>query len=60
MNNKLKTPLSYPGGKSRFLKTLIKYTELNNVEEIRDCFLGGGSFMIYLTLLYPNKKNMGK
>ena len=56
MNNKLKTPLSYPGGKSRFLKTLIKYTELNNVEEIRDCFLGGGSFMIYLTLLYPNKK----
>ena len=29
---------------------------MDNINEIHDCFLGGGSFMIFLTKLYPNKK----
>ena len=56
MNN-LKTPLSYPGGKSRALKILHKFTpHLDNIIEIRDCFLGGGSYPLYLSKLYPDKK----
>ena len=29
---------------------------MDTIEEIHDCFLGGGSLPIYLTKLYPNKK----
>ena len=57
MNKSLKTPLSYPGGKSRALKILYKYSpDFNDITEIRDCFLGGGSYPLYLSQLYPEKK----
>lgn len=58
---KLKTPLRYAGGKSKAIYKLEKClpTNISNKEtisEIHDCFLGGGSFPIYLTKLYPDKK----
>ncbi len=48
-----KTPLRYPGGKS---KALVKLSEqlpdLNAYDEYREPFLGGGSVAIYLTEKY--------
>ena len=56
VDKRLKTPLSYPGGKSRALKKLEKFNpDFNNINEIRDCFLGGGSYPLYLSQLYPDK-----
>ena len=38
-----KTPLRYPGGKSRALTKLFQFTpDLKNYTEYRDRFLGGG------------------
>jgi len=56
-NKRCKTPLRYPGGKSKAIYTLEKHLpNMNNITEFHDCFLGGGSFPIYLTKLYPNLK----
>ena len=57
-NKKFKTPLRYAGGKSKAIYKLEKCLpkDMDSVHEIHDCFLGGGSFPIYLTKLYPNKK----
>tara|TARA_B100000902_G_scaffold384180_1_gene424005 strand:- start:450 stop:1328 length:879 start_codon:yes stop_codon:yes gene_type:complete len=53
----LKTPLRYPGGKSKAIYTLEKHLpNMENITEFHDSFLGGGSFPIYLTKLYPNMK----
>jgi len=53
----MKTPLRYAGGKSKAIYKLEKHLpEINSTMEIHDCFLGGGSFPIYLTKLYPDKK----
>jgi DNA adenine methylase len=51
-----KTPLRYPGGKSKAIYTLEKHlpSNMNYITEYHDCFLGGGSFAIYMTKLYPN------
>lgn len=57
LNKRNKTPLRYPGGKSKAIYKLEKFlpVTIDSIHEINDCFLGGGSFMIYLTKLYPDK-----
>ena len=51
-----KTPLRYPGGKSKALLKLAKqFPDMDAISEIVDPFLGGGSLMIYLTKTYPDK-----
>ncbi len=51
----LKTPLRYPGGKSRAVSKLFQYIpNLNNHKEYREPFLGGGSVALEITKRYPN------
>ena len=51
----LKTPLRYPGGKSRACVKMDPYfPDLRNYDEFREPFLGGGSVAIYITKKYPN------
>jgi len=51
----LKTPLRYPGGKSRACEKMGHYfPDLRNYDEFREPFLGGGSVAIYITKKYPN------
>jgi DNA adenine methylase len=51
----LKTPLRYPGGKSRACKKLAPhFPDLSKYTEYREPFLGGGSVAIYITQRYPN------
>jgi DNA adenine methylase len=50
----LKTPLRYPGGKSRACERMAPYfPDLRNYDEFREPFLGGGSVAIYITKKYP-------
>ena len=50
----LKTPLRYPGGKSRACTKMDQYfPDLRNYDEFREPFLGGGSVAIYITKKYP-------
>ncbi len=51
----IKTPLRYPGGKSRAIKQM-KYLLPKEFEEYREPFVGGGSFFIYLKQKKPNLK----
>ena len=48
----IKSPLRYPGGKSRAIPQIIKYLPAN-FSEYREPFVGGGSFFIYLKQNYP-------
>ncbi len=51
----LKTPLRYPGGKSRAVTKLLQYLpDLSQVKEFREPFLGGGSVALEITKRYPN------
>ena len=51
----LKTPLRWPGGKSRACVKMDPYfPDLRNYEEFREPFLGGGSVAIHITKKYPN------
>ena len=51
----LKTPLRYPGGKSRACVKMDPYfPDLRNYDEFREPFLGGGSVAIYITKKYPS------
>ena len=51
----LKTPLRYPGGKSRAVTKLLQYLpDLSQVKEFREPFLGGGSVSLEITKRYPN------
>jgi len=53
----LKTPLRYPGGKSRAVPKLVQYfPDLREYEEYREPFLGGGSVALYVTKRYPDIK----
>ena len=55
----LKTPLRYPGGKSRACAKMAAYfPNLNEYTEFREPFLGGGSVAIYITKKYPHLKIM--
>ena len=51
----LKTPLRYPGGKSRACEKMGPYfPDLRNYDEFREPFIGGGSVAIYITKKYPS------
>lgn len=50
----IKSPLRYPGGKSRAVKLISNL--LPEFEEFREPFLGGGSVFIYAKQRFPNKK----
>jgi DNA adenine methylase len=53
----LKTPLRYPGGKSRACVKMDPYfPDLRNYDEFREPFLGGGSVAIHITKKYPDLK----
>jgi DNA adenine methylase len=53
----LKTPLRWPGGKSRACTKMDQYfPDLRNYEEFREPFLGGGSVAIHITKKYPTLK----
>ena len=53
----LKTPLRYPGGKSRACVKMDPYfPDLRNYNEFREPFLGGGSVAIHVTKKYPDLK----
>jgi site-specific DNA-adenine methylase len=50
----LKTPLRYPGGKSRAVKKMVQFLpSLEDYTEYREPFLGGGSFAIWMSQRYP-------
>lgn len=50
----VKSPLRYPGGKSKALKQILPL--IPHFEEYREPFVGGGSVFLALKQLYPNKK----
>ena len=51
----LKTPLRYPGGKSRAVKKMAQFFPLfSDYKEFREPFLGGGSVALYITQMYPH------
>ena len=50
----LKTPLRYPGGKSRAVKKINPYiTDLSSYRQYREPFLGGGSVELHISKMYP-------
>ena len=49
----MKTPLRYPGGKSRAVPKLCQWLPAE-VTEYRESFLGGGSMAIEITKRYPD------
>jgi DNA adenine methylase len=51
----MKSPLRYPGGKSRAIQQM-KSLLPKEFEEYREPFVGGGSFFIYLKQAYPKLK----
>ena len=50
----IKSPLRYPGGKSRSVDLIS--TIIPEFDEFREPFLGGGSIFIYAKQRFPNKK----
>ncbi|MTJ06233.1 MULTISPECIES: DNA adenine methylase [unclassified Anabaena] len=51
----IKSPLRYPGGKSRAVKQISEYLP-EKFSEFREPFVGGGSVFIYLKQKFPNLK----
>ena len=58
MRKNCKTPLRYPGGKSRAIKNIMPMIEktLGKINEFRDPFLGGGSIPLELSKNNPDMK----
>jgi len=51
----LKTPLRYPGGKSRATEKMAKFLpHMNQYKRYNEAFIGGGSFAIWMTKNYPH------
>jgi len=50
----IKSPLRYPGGKSRAIDIIARL--IPYFDEFREPFLGGGSVFVYAKQRYPNKK----
>ena len=51
----LKTPLRYPGGKSRACTKMGQFfPNFSNYKEFREPFLGGGSVALYISKMYPS------
>ncbi|MEA5469282.1 DNA adenine methylase [Spirulina sp. 06S082] len=55
MSKFIKSPLRYPGGKSRAIQKIIRYMP-HSFSEYREPFIGGGSIFIYLKQKFPNLK----
>ena len=54
-NKSLKTPLRYPGGKSRAITKMAEFLpDMSKYKEYREPFLGGGSVALYITQTYPH------
>ena len=53
--SEIKSPLRYPGGKSRAISQIVRYLPLN-FSEYREPFVGGGSLFIYLRQKRPDLK----
>jgi len=51
----IKSPLRYPGGKSKSVKKIVQYLP-DSFSEFREPFVGGGSVFIYLKQQYPDLK----
>jgi len=51
----LKSPLRYPGGKSKAIQLIVNYLP-DNYSEYREPFVGGGSLFIYLKQKFPHLK----
>ncbi|MBD2611177.1 DNA adenine methylase [Nostoc punctiforme FACHB-252] len=51
----LKSPLRYPGGKSKAINQIVEYLP-ENFDEFREPFVGGGSVFIYLKQKFPDIK----
>lgn len=49
----IKSPLRYPGGKSRAIATIAEL--IPDFDEFREPFVGGGSVFVYLKQRYPDK-----
>ena len=54
MSKLIKTPLRYPGGKSRMAETFVEL--MPDFDEYREPFLGGGSVYLTARQLKPGKK----
>lgn len=52
---KIKSPLRYPGGKSRALKYILPVTP-SSFDEFREPMVGGGSVFVTIKQKHPNKK----
>lgn len=50
----IKSPLRYPGGKSRAVKLIASL--IPSFKEFREPFVGGGSVYVHLKQLFPNHK----
>ena len=51
----LKTPLRYPGGKSRAITKMAQFLpDMSKYKEYREPFLGGGSVALHMTQTYPH------
>ena len=51
----LKTPLRYPGGKSRACTKMGQFfPDFNKYKEFREPFLGGGSVALYISKMHPS------
>ncbi len=51
----IKSPLRYPGGKSKAINQIAEYLP-DNFSEFREPFVGGGSVFIYLKQKFPHLK----
>ncbi|WP_427160871.1 DNA adenine methylase [Aliinostoc sp. HNIBRCY26] len=51
----LKSPLRYPGGKSKAINQIVEYLP-GSFAEFREPFIGGGSVFIYLKQKFPHLK----
>ncbi|ERN43206.1 site-specific DNA methylase [Rubidibacter lacunae KORDI 51-2] len=51
---KIKSPLRYPGGKSKAISRLSQY--IPPFQELREPFFGGGSVSFYCAQIFPNTK----
>ena len=51
----LKTPLRYPGGKSRAITKISEFfPDLSKYDQFREPFVGGGSVSLSVTKTYPD------
>jgi DNA adenine methylase len=55
MSSTIRTPLRYPGGKSKVVRQLVRHSP-PEFSEFREPFVGGGSMFIYLKHHYPHLK----